>query len=102
MRKFTMLDEAFVCMNCNKEVERLAYTARDHCPYCLYSIHIDNNPGDRACVCKGVLKPIGIKNYKDTYKIVYRCEKCGQNKNNIMAEDDDKQLIIKLSANPVY
>ena len=44
MKKFTMIDESFTCEICNKLVEPLGYTARDHCPYCLYSKHVDINP----------------------------------------------------------
>lgn len=62
--KFVMRDEEFVCQNCGKKVLPLNYTARDHCPYCLYSIHIDINPGDRQNKCQGLLKPVGIENLK--------------------------------------
>lgn len=97
MRKFTMKDENFNCRNCGNEVTKLGYTARDHCPSCLYSIHIDINPGDRACECLGSLRPVGLEKFKDTYKIVYRCEKCNQIKKNIMANDDNYDKIIELS-----
>ena len=70
MKKFTMRDEEFICEHCNKKVEKLNYTARDHCPYCLYSKHIDIMPGDRLNKCLGLLKPIGIEKFKDTYKII--------------------------------
>ena len=97
MKTFTMRDEEFICKNCGKEVSKLEYTARDHCPYCLYSIHIDINPGDRLNTCLGLLKPIGIEKFKDSYKIVYKCLKCGEIHKNIMASDDDMDLIIELS-----
>ena len=97
MKTFTMRDENFVCENCGKEVSTLNYTARDHCPYCLYSKHVDINPGDRANECKGLLKPVGIEKFKDTYKIIYKCTKCNKEHKNIMANDDDMDLIINLS-----
>ena len=77
----------------------LGYTARDHCPFCLYSKHVDIMPGDRKNNCLGLLKPIGIEKFRDTYKILYRCEKCGELHKNIMAKDDDMDLIISLSVN---
>ena len=92
-----MIDEEFICENCHKKVEKLNYTARDHCPYCLYSKHVDINPGDRQNTCLGHLKPIGIEKYKNTYKIVYKCLKCGITHKNIMANDDDFDLIIEIS-----
>ncbi len=97
MKKFTTNDNEFICENCNKKVSKLYYTSRDHCPYCLYSKHVDINPGDRSNNCKGLLKPVTIEKYKNTYKIVYKCEKCNKIHKNIMAKDDNFDLIIKLS-----
>lgn len=92
-----MIDENFICENCNKEVLKLNYTARDHCPYCLYSKHVDINPGDRANECKGLLKPMDIEKFKDSFKIIYMCEKCGKIHKNIKAIDDNMNYIIELS-----
>ena len=99
MKNFTMRDESFICENCRKEIKPLGYTARDHCPYCLYSKHLDIMPGDRLNECKGLLKPIGIEKFKDTYKIVYKCEKCNEFHKNIIAKDDDMTKIINISKN---
>lgn len=97
MKKFNMIDENFRCENCNKEVKKLKYTARDHCPFCLYSKHVDINPGDRANECNGLLEPIGIEKFKNTYKIIYKCKKCNKLHKNIVANDDNFNLIIDLS-----
>ena len=97
MKKFTMRDEFFICLKCGCEVTKLSYTARDHCPRCLYSKHVDLNPGDRLNSCGGLMQPIGIEKFKDTYKIIYKCEKCKEIHKNIMASDDDMKLIIELS-----
>ena len=99
MKLFTKLDEEFICENCKHKIEKLNYTTRDHCNYCLYSKHVDINPGDRQNPCKGLLKPIGIEKFKNTYKIIYKCEKCNQIHKNIMASDDNMDLIIELSKN---
>lgn len=97
MKKFNMIDESFTCENCKKEVNKLEYTARDHCNHCLYSKHVDILPGDRQNTCHGLLEPISIEKYKNTYKIIYKCQKCHQIHKNIMANDDNYELIIKLS-----
>jgi len=99
MKRFNMIDDEFICENCNNKVERLEYTARDHCNHCLYSKHVDILPGDRQNNCQGLLKPIGIEKYRNTYKIVYQCQKCKQLHRNIMANDDNMELIIELSKN---
>ncbi len=97
MKTFVKNDNDFICINCGKHVKSLGYTSRDHCPYCLYSIHIDVTPGDRKNDCLGLLIPCGIEKYKDTYKILYKCSKCGSNIKNIIAKDDDMNEIIKIS-----
>ena len=97
MKTFSKLDEEFICENCNKQVNKLNYTSRDHCPYCLYSKHVDINPGDRKNECRGLLAPIDIEKFKDTYKIIYKCEKCKQTHKNIIATDDDFAMIINIS-----
>lgn len=100
--KFTMIDEDFVCEVCHTKVKALGYTARDHCPKCLCSKHVDINPGDRACTCHGILKPVAIeKGKKDNYKIVYVCSSCGAIKKNKAANDDNLDLIIEIMSNPV-
>ncbi|MDO4963160.1 MAG: RNHCP domain-containing protein [bacterium] len=97
MKKFNMIDEEFVCENCKSKVFKLEYSARDHCPFCLYSKHLDINPGDRLNTCKGMMVPIGIEKFKDKYKIIYKCEKCGEVHKNICAKDDNIDEIIRLS-----
>ena len=99
MKKFTMIDEEFKCDNCGYEVQKLNYTARDHCPNCLYSKHVDIMPGDRQNTCMGLMMPIGIEKYKNTYKIIYKCTKCNIIHKNIIANDDDFNKIIELSSN---
>jgi len=96
MKRFTMIDEEFICENCGKKVSKLNYTARDHCPFCLYSKHVDILPGDRNNVCKGLLKPIDVEKFKDTYKIVYQCEKCKEKHKNIMATDDNYDELLEI------
>lgn len=97
MKKFNMINEEFICENCNKKISKAQSTARDHCPFCLYSKHVDIMPGDRNNNCHGLLEPIGIEKFKNTYKIIYKCSKCRQIHKNIMCADDNMDLIIGLS-----
>lgn len=97
MKRFNMIDENFICENCGTKVSKLEYTARDHCPYCLYSKHLDINPGDRKNTCHGLMKPIGIEKFKNSYKIIYNCTKCHELHKNIIATDDNFDMIIYLS-----
>ena len=100
--RFKMIDEDFICKECGFTVKALGYTARDHCPNCLTSIHLDINPGDRLCECFGTLRPIAVEpSKKGSYKIVYKCDKCSMIKRNKMANDDNMDLIIKIMSNPI-
>lgn len=56
-------------------------------------------PGDRENFCKGLLVPIDIEKFKDTYKIIYKCNKCHKVHKNIMASDDDFNKILEIMKN---
>lgn len=99
-KKFTMIDESFICDVCGNTVEKLDYSARDHCNKCLCSKHLDINPGDRLANCGGILQPIEIeKGSKDKLKIVYKCSKCGEIKKNVVAVDDNFDKILEIMKN---
>ena len=98
MKQFTKNDEGFICENCKANVEKLGYTSRDHCPKCLCSKHVDIMPGDRLESCHGILRPIKVElSSKKGYVIIYKCDKCGKIVKNKSAEDDDTELLIKLT-----
>ncbi len=100
LKKFKVIDEEFICENCGKYVPKLGYSCRNHCPFCLHSKHVDVNPGDRQEECHGDLEPIALEtNKKKGYVIIFRCKKCGAIRKNKVAEDDNMDLIIKLSRN---
>ena len=93
-------DNGFICRHCGKEVSPLGYTSRDHCPHCLYSIHIDNIPGDRANKCLGNLVPVSIESSsKKGYIITYKCDKCSEIKRNKSADDDDFDEMLNIQRN---
>jgi DNA-directed RNA polymerase subunit RPC12/RpoP len=98
---FKKNDDSFVCENCGNPVPRLEYTSRDHCPVCLYSKHVDVYPGDRQETCCGLLEPIGVQKTKKGTQIIYKCTKCSAIRKNITAADDNMDMIIKLSSNPI-
>ena len=99
IKRFQRRLEDFVCAHCGNEVKGHGYT--NHCPRCLYSLHVDHNPGDRANNCGGLMRPIGLELKRDDYIIVSRCEKCGAIKRNKAAVDDTREDLIRLSKLPV-
>ena len=102
-KSFTKNDSGFISAHCGKKVEPLGYSSRNHCPFCLHSLHLDVNPGDRASDCGGVLEPVFAEiDSKKGYVIVSRCKKCGAERRNKAAHEakvqpDNLDLIIKLS-----
>lgn len=102
-KKFTKNDSGFVCAHCKKEVSPLGYTSRNHCPYCLWSLHLDVFPGDRASDCGGLLRPVGADvSPQKGYIIIHKCESCGEIRRNKAAKDDNISKIIKLTGNHDY
>jgi len=85
----------FICVNCGAEIPPLTNGSyRNHCKICLYSLHADNLPGDRASNCLGLLYPAGITySGKKGYQIIHRCKKCGAEKVNRAAPDDMDAVI---------
>ena len=71
-------DEAFTCAACGREVPPHGRSARDHCPWCLRSVHVDGDvPGDRAAACGGLLDPVAIALANGRATITFRCRSCG-------------------------
>ena len=86
-KRFTKKDEAFVCLHCGKEVLPMGTSSRNHCPFCLWSLHIDINPGDRANECLGALRPIRTEpDSKRGFIIIHKCEKCIETMGNCVQE----------------
>lgn len=98
MAGFTKNNQGFGCVICGAEVPPHPSSSRDHCSNCLYSLHIDINPGDRLNSCKGLLEPVGIELKKGEKRILYKCQNCGGRVVNMAAPDDNSEEIVKLSA----
>ena len=102
-KRFLKNDQGFICENCGAKVEPLGSSSRNHCPFCLCSIHVDINPGDRSNPCKGLMRPIAVEpDAKKGYIIIHRCEKCGAIKRNkaaygVAVQADNLDLLIRLT-----
>lgn len=93
----------FACIYCLKNILPLQNgTYRNHCPFCLASLHVDCKPGDRQSDCRGLMLPKKLS-YKGNkgWQIIHKCQKCGQEKANIIAEGsvqaDDWEALVALS-----
>lgn len=87
--------ENFKCEHCGQEVEGNGYT--NHCPYCLWSKHVDNNPGDRANQCEGMMMPIDYEVKRSgNYFIIHKCLRCGAIKRNKVSPKDHLEMLMKI------
>jgi len=69
----------FICEHCGEEILPVTNGRyRNHCPFCLYSVHLDILPGDRKSGCKGLMKPVHLTyKSKKGWQVVHQCLTCG-------------------------
>jgi hypothetical protein len=94
----------FVCRNCRAPVEAEAYGTRhrNHCPRCLWSLHVDEKTGDRQAACRGKMEPIAVWVRSDgEWAILHRCQGCGLIRSNRVAGDDSEWALLSLAARPL-
>lgn len=88
--------EDFTCGHCGAKVEGNGYT--NHCPKCLWSKHVDENPGDRAARCGGMMEPTGVEvRAGGEERVAHRCLTCGYRFATRVLESDDREALVRLS-----
>lgn len=87
--------EDFVCDHCGISVIGNGYT--NHCPKCLWSKHVDIDPGDRKAECKGMMKPVLVEFEKAEYILTNQCIKCGYKKRNKVSSGDDFDTLAQVA-----
>jgi ribosome biogenesis GTPase len=93
----------WTCTHCRRTVGQAAPGTenRNHCPYCLWSVHVDNRPGDRKAFCKGDMEPITVWVRDGEWVIIHRCTTCGSLHGNRIAGDDNEALLLSLAVRPL-
>jgi hypothetical protein len=94
-RRFARRVEDFVCAHCGTAVTGDGYT--NHCPNCLWSLHVDVNPGDRAEKCGGAMRPIAVETKGGKRALLHRCETCGVERRCKTSPQDDANAIFALA-----
>lgn len=97
--RFTRTAEDFTCGQCGAQVTGDGYT--NHCPVCLWSRHVDINPGDRAAECGALMEPIGIEQRAGVWRVMHECTACGHRKINRVADADDGDVVRALAGKPL-
>lgn len=91
--------EDFICEHCKAVVKGSGYT--NHCPKCLWSKHVDIDPGDRKETCGGLMEPIAIAGSTPNYRLIHTCVKCGLQRTITISGQDDPAAILALAGKHV-
>lgn len=104
----------FECLNCGKGISTdslIGTLNRNHCPFCLYSKHVDQNiPGDRKSKCQAGMEPVGLtfkhegfdkygREKQGEIMLIHLCPKDQKISINRIAGDDDPEIILKIFQN---
>jgi len=103
-RQDKLEDKQFVCRHCGRTVDTDAPGTghRNHCPWCLRSVHLDVRTGDRASSCGSIMEPVAISvRQGKEWVIIHRCTSCGTLKENRIAGDDNEMALLSLAVGPV-
>ncbi len=95
--------DPFTCKHCGRLVvpEGAGSDHRNHCPYCLHSLHVDNDPGDRDSQCHGDMEPISVWVRKNgEWALIHRCTLCGKLDSNRILADDNPMKLMALAMKP--
>jgi predicted RNA-binding Zn-ribbon protein involved in translation (DUF1610 family) len=87
--------EDFKCENCGTDVIGNGFT--NHCGVCLWSKHVDNDPGDRLVSCGGLMRPVGVEKGKSSFMVIHKCENCGITKRNSVALTDNFDVLASIA-----
>lgn len=96
--------EVFECKICGRLIvpEFAGTEHRNHCPNCLSSLHVDNEPGDRESTCGGYMDPIAVwVRNNGEWAILHRCRRCGKIVSNRCAADDNPMKLMSIAMKPL-
>jgi hypothetical protein len=95
---------SFVCCHCKSSIpiQAVGTNHRNHCPVCLWSLHLDMKPGDRKSACQSPMRPIAVSLRENgEWMIVHQCTGCGVIRVNRIAGDDQEFALLSLAAKPL-
>ena len=114
-------DEVFTCRVCGRTAvpQGAGTDHRNHCPNCLASLHVDNEPGDRASDCGGIMDAVAVwvrsggssrkhsggeavsGSGRGEWAIIHRCRRCGKLSSNRVAADDNPMKLMSIALKPL-
>ena len=96
--------DSFICRVCGRPVvpQGAGSEHRNHCPNCLSSLHVDEEPGDRASDCGGVMGGGGGGGRKGGEgALVHRARGCGKTSSTRVAADDNPLKLMSIAVKPL-
>lgn len=97
-------NEVFTCRVCGMTIvpQGAGSDHRNHCPNCLASKHVDNEPGDRASDCGGIMDAVAVWVRKSgEWAVIHRCRRCGKLSSNRTAADDNPMKLMSIALKPL-
>jgi len=97
-------DDTFTCKVCGRLVIPAGASSdhRNHCPNCLSSQHLDNEPGDRKSDCGGIMDPVAVwVRRSGEWAVIHRCRRCGSFSSNRVAADDNPMKLMSIAMKPL-
>ncbi len=98
------VEKQFICRYCGRSVstEVPGTNYRNHCPWCLRSVHLDKGVGDRSSSCQGIMEPIAVSvKGRGEWVLIHQCSGCGALRANRIAGDDNELALLSLAVRPV-
>ena len=97
-------NDTFTCKVCGRVCtpQNAGSDHCNHCPNCLSSLHVDEEPGDRASDCGGIMEPVAVWVRKGgEWAIIHRCKRCGKLSSNRVAADDNPMKLMSIAMKPL-
>jgi len=98
-KRFIRKKEDFTCNTCGLHVKGNGYS--NHCSSCLWSRHVDYNPGDRLNSCGGMMEPVGLVTKHGKEYVVHKCVVCGGLSQTKKLAGDSQEVSLRISSNVV-
>ena len=100
-------NEVFTCRVCGRTIvpQGAGSDHRNHCPNCLTSLHVDEEPGDRASDCGGIMDAVAVwvrgNGKNGEWAVIHRCRRCGKLSSNRVAADDNPMKLMSIALKPL-
>lgn len=100
----SVLTDTFACVRCGLTVTGAAPDGvrRNHCPSCLYSLHVLDHAAGGRSACGSRMAPISIAVLRGgDWMVIHRCTRCGELTSNPICQDDNQLILMRMAVRPL-